>query len=173
MQYTAEIIAVGKYKEQFKSTGVLINTGSGDFWVDIQGQLDWKRYKGNKYTFDISQNDKGYWGGTIVGDTPAPTQQPQQQAPPPQQRPPQQNIQDNIAFGQAYNLANADYVANKIEEGTIQARTRLHYNVLKTRQFPAQMCEYTPPPQQAPPQQSQEGYNQTAVDPDTGQDIPF
>ncbi len=138
MQYTAEIIAVGKYKEQFKSTGVLINVGSGDFWVDIQGQLDWKRYKGNTYTFDISQNDKGYWGGVIVGDTPAPTQQPQQGASQPAQRP--DNRQDDIRWAQAFNNALDDLRHGKIDlVGTKQCQEK-YYNILKTRQWPAEMC---------------------------------
>lgn len=79
--------------------------------------------------------------------------QPQQQPPPPQQRPPQDNVQDRIAFAQAYNRANDEYIADKIKEEQIKERTQTHYNVLKTRQFPAQMCEYTPPPQQEPQNQ--------------------
>lgn len=100
--------------------------------------------------------------------------QPQnQQVPPqPQQQPPQQNIQDNIAFGQAYNLANADHVADKIKQEQIKERTQTHYNVLKTRQFPALMSEYTPPPQQEPSQQSQEDYDYNKAFNPTD-DIPF
>lgn len=189
MQVTTEIIAVGKYKDKFQSTGVMLNTGNGDFWVDIKGNLDWKQYKGNTYTFEINQNSKGYWGGTIAGNTqgmggPGPgRQQPQQgnqagyqpqqqQPPPPQQRPQQNNVQDDIRFAQALNRACEEFNHNKIEENCIDERTNIYYRILQTRVFPMKMThghqqeQQEPPPQE--PQQPQYGSNQALDD-----SVPF
>jgi hypothetical protein len=77
-------------------------------------------------------------------------QQPQQQSQ--QQAPPVNDVQDNIHFAQALNLASAEYVGCKIEELQIKERARIYYHILKSRAFPTSMSNDAPPPQ-APPQQ--------------------
>jgi len=114
-----------------------------------------------------------------------PQQQGQQQQQAPQQ-PPQRSIQDNIAFGQAYNNANDDFRADKIEETGIHERAKMHYKVLTTRQFPFEMSLSGPqqgyqqesqgnqtPPQgyQAPQQQMPPQYDPNNAPPDDN--IPF
>lgn len=66
MQVTGEVKGVGKYKPKFTATGLLLDAGKGEFWADIQGNLDYKKYKGETVTVDIEKNPKGYWGGTLV-----------------------------------------------------------------------------------------------------------
>ncbi len=60
-------IGVGKYKEKYKSTGLLLDGGKGEFWADIQGNLNWKDYKDKEVEVDIKKDNKGYWKGSLVG----------------------------------------------------------------------------------------------------------
>ena len=67
-------------------------------------------------------------------------QQPAQQqgyTPPPQNAP--RDVQDEIRFAQALNLACQDVCHDKISEPGIHERVRTYYQILKTRQFPADM----------------------------------
>lgn len=76
MQVT--VIGVGKYKEKFKQTGLLINDGATEFWCNFPGNLGWKQYKDKQINVDVAQNRDGYWEGTIAGPHP---QQPSSRAP--------------------------------------------------------------------------------------------
>jgi hypothetical protein len=112
-------------------------------------------------------------------------QQGQQQAPPPQQQAqPQDSVQDRIAFAQAYNRASDEYIAGKIEQEQIHERTKVHYKVLTTRQFPFEMSlsgpatqeqspPQAPPQQQAPPPQLAPQQDTTDYGATLEQDIPF
>ena len=102
-----------------------------------------------------------------------PQQQPQQGFYPPQQqqqRPPQNDVQDNIRFAQALNLASAEFVGGKIEENKIKERSRIYYHILKSRAFPLSMSNDTPPQQQPAPQPQQPSYGDS---PELDSIIPF
>ena len=71
MKMNALVKAVGKYKDKFKTTGLLLETPQGEFWADVPGNLDYKKYKGKSFDFDLEQNEKGYWRGKFVGGTPS------------------------------------------------------------------------------------------------------
>ena len=66
---TGNVKAVGKYKDKFNSTGLLVQSANGEVWVDVPGQLNWKDYKDKNISISASQNDKGYWSGTISGQS--------------------------------------------------------------------------------------------------------
>lgn len=59
--------AVGKYKEKFNQTGLLIDAGQGEFWANFPGALNWKDYKDKRIDVELTQDGKGYWSGTIGG----------------------------------------------------------------------------------------------------------
>ncbi len=68
MKITSICKAVGKYKEQYNQTGLLLADVEGaETWVSIEGQLNYQDYKNKQVTVDIRQNTKGYWDGTLVG----------------------------------------------------------------------------------------------------------
>jgi hypothetical protein len=136
MQVTTKIIAVGKHKPKFNQTGVLISKDGDDTWVDMPGNLSWKDYKDKTFTMNIAQNDKGYWHGTFDGGQ-APPQTTQQAPSQPAQRP--NDHQDDIRFAQALNLAEADHRHDKIDLCGMKARHDIYYQILKTRQWPAEM----------------------------------
>lgn len=69
----------------------------------------------------------------------APQPQPQPQPPRPAQAP--NDVQDNIRFAQALNLSEADCRHDKIDLCRMEAQTNIYYNILKSRQFPANMKE--------------------------------
>jgi hypothetical protein len=83
-QITAKVKAVGKYKDKFNSTGLLLEW-NGETWVDVKGQLNWKDYKDKTLTLDVEQNNKGYWSGSLSN-----TFGGQQSTPQTQQNAPQQ-----------------------------------------------------------------------------------
>ena len=82
MKITSMCNAVGKYKGQYKQTGLLLADVEGaETWVNIEGQLNYQDYKDKQVTVDIRQNAKGYWAGTLVGgqqNTQQGTSQPRQ-----------------------------------------------------------------------------------------------
>ena len=68
MKITSMCKAVGKYKEQYKQTGLLLESIEGvETWVNIEGQLNYQDYKNKEVTVDIQRNSKGYWAGKLVG----------------------------------------------------------------------------------------------------------
>ena len=151
-QYNGEVFvkAVGKYKEQFKSTGLLLVVDGNEFWSDFPGQLSYKDWKEKTISVDIAQNAKGYWSGKIAGqessspfgskpDTGTAFDAPKSsyvQDPPSQER---RDVQDEIRFAQALNLACHDHCHDKIDECGKEARVEEYYEILKTRQFPPYM----------------------------------
>ncbi len=141
MQYFCK--AVGKYKEKFRTTGLLLLVDGVERWVDIPGQLNWKQYKENNVgVTNMTQNDKGYWSGELEGASTGQGQPPQNSSsytPPSQERPPQRDVQDEIRFAQALNLACQDHCHDKIDECGKEARVKEYYEILKTREFPAYM----------------------------------
>ncbi len=81
--------AVGKYKDKFNQTGLLLVVDGQDRWCDFPGQLNWKDYKDKVVDVDMSQNEKGYWHGAFMGQAlqgQTPNYQPPDQGhtPPPQ-----------------------------------------------------------------------------------------
>ncbi len=72
-----EVKAVGKYKDQFNQTGLLLDAGKGEFWANFPGSLAWKDYKGKRIDVNLTQDGKGYWSGTFADQN---TSQGQQQA---------------------------------------------------------------------------------------------
>ena len=116
MKVTSMCKAVGKYKEQFRCTGLLLESVEGaETWVDIEGQLNYKDYKGKQVTVDIQRNSKGYWGGTFAGQqSPAP---PLQQAPSqPHQAEKSEPDWDAIALGKVrHGVACAGIQSGQIE----------------------------------------------------------
>jgi len=68
-QVKAMCKGVGKYKDKFNTTGLLLDAGKGEFWADIKGKLNYRDYKNKEVEVDITKNAKGYWGGTVVGQT--------------------------------------------------------------------------------------------------------
>lgn len=160
MQITAKCKAVGKYKDKFNSTGVLLEW-NGETWVDLPGQLNWKDYKDKNLALDVEQNDKGYWSGTMTNtfasqSTPSAAQQAPQPINTDQRG-------DDIRFAQALNLAVSEYVHGKLSEPGIQDRTKGYYAILKTRIFPATMSSTSPVFEQ-PSTEQQGQYNQSADD---------
>lgn len=156
------------------SVGVYPKTVGSIITVDSFEQNGWPKLKA------ISDQQQG---GQPQQQQQPYQQQPQQQAPP-AQRPPQQqdSVQDRIAFAQAYNLANADHLKGIIKTEQMHERTKLHYKVLTTRQFPFEMSlsgpaepaqQQTPPQQQAPPPQAPpaQDFNEPPFSPTD--DIPF
>jgi len=111
------------------------------------------------------------YAGNQQGGNQGEQQPPQQNQQPQRQAPQQDNVQDRIAFAQAYNRACDEYNADKISEEQIQERTRMHYKVLTTRQFPLSMSLSGPQQDEQPqfqqPADQKAGYN-PPVD-----DIPF
>ncbi len=85
--------AVGKYKDKFNQTGLLLVVDGQDRWCDFPGQLGWKQYKDKIVDVDMSQNEKGYWHGAFVGQQASQEQPPNYQpadqgyTPPPQAAP--------------------------------------------------------------------------------------
>ena len=72
MQISTKCKAVGKYKEQFKNTGLLLENVNGqEAWVDFPGQLSYKDYKGKLIVGEIEQNERGYWVGKFTTGQPA------------------------------------------------------------------------------------------------------
>lgn len=162
----AHVKAVGKYKEQFKSTGLLLVVNGNEFWSDFPGQLNYKEWKEKDISINITQNEKGYWSGMIVGqqdagpsgagpgsssgptDVPRPsnsagpchtTETHHEQEPFSQEKKPARDIQDEIRFAQSLNLACQDKCHEMIDDCGIHARVMVYYQILKTRQFPANM----------------------------------
>jgi hypothetical protein len=133
-QITAKCKAVGKYKDKFNSTGLLLEW-NGDTWVDLPGQLNWKDYKEKTLTLEVQQNDKGYWSGNLANTFSGGSQSPQN-AP---QQPSNGDRDDHIQFAQALNLAVSEYVHGKIDQPHIHVKTKEYYEILKTRNFPAIM----------------------------------
>ncbi len=67
MKTRAMVKGVGKFKAKFNQTGFLLDAGKGEFWANMPGNLSYKDYKDKEFTFDLAQDDKGYWSGTIEG----------------------------------------------------------------------------------------------------------
>ncbi len=100
MKVTSMCKAVGKYKEQFKCTGLLLESVEGtETWVDIEGNLNYKDYKGKQVTVDIQRNSKGYWGGTFAGGQQSPAPPLQQASSQPRQSKKSEPNWDAIAEG--------------------------------------------------------------------------
>ena len=178
MQVTGQIQTVQAHiKDGYPET---FTTPNGTFYVfdmsvnGTQGTINSKsaqypKIQGDEITIEVAQ---GEYGNKFKAINPQYVnqnqQQQQQQAPQQNQQAPQQpdSIQDRIAFAQAYNNANDDFRADKIEQTGIHERAKMHYKVLTTRQFPFIMSlsgpqqghqqEQHQPPQQEPPQQQPE-----------------
>ncbi len=69
MQIKAQVVAVGKYKPKYKTTGLLLDSINGqETWANLPGELNYRDYKDKDVMVDITQNEKGYWSGVFVGN---------------------------------------------------------------------------------------------------------
>ena len=58
MQIKARVVAVGKYKPKYKTTGLLLDSINGqETWADLPGELNYKNYKDKDVIVEVSQNE--------------------------------------------------------------------------------------------------------------------
>ncbi len=134
-----------------------------DYENGLMSQLEVNQtlnYRVKWYNAKAGPGLQGYCESPVGGgQAPAPTTVPQQNfapgpvyTPPPSYTPPSQvppayvapqqpvnDVQDNIRFAQALNLANEQYSHEKFNKEDFKANTIMFYELLKTRVFPAWM----------------------------------